>query len=57
MIKNRLNDNKKIASFEKTRKKRFFYLCTHFYFILSRFYPKLLIISLKEYIKSLNFRI
>lgn len=48
---------KKIASFEKTRKKRFFYLCTHFYFIPSRFYPKLLIISLKEYIKSLNFRI
>ena len=25
---------KKIASFEKTRKKRFFYLCTHFYFSL-----------------------
>mgnify|MGYP006871885585 FL=1 len=25
---------KKIASFEKTRKKRFFYLSTHFYFSL-----------------------
>ena len=25
---------KKIASFESFRKKRFFYLCTHFYFSL-----------------------
>lgn len=41
--------------FRKDSKEAIFYLCTHFYFIPSRFYPKLLIISLKEYIKSLNF--
>lgn len=35
MIKNRLND-KKIASFESFREKRFFYLSTHFYFSLPK---------------------